>query len=427
MIGLTVAVVIVLGLVGLLVGTLVFDSEQPSQPLGAGKKGKAGGPVAAGAGKGKGKSKPRAVEPDKELAVGPGARFATIAGALGYIRQHAADYRDDTRSTNVTISVIAENCPESIEIDASDNWPRGVKIVAGGLGTVTLAPKTAGPVIRIKGGAEFLSIEGFTIQAEGKKVAIELEGVLQAVQLKNLVVQGFTETGILGKSASGISVKDALLLENVRLQAGDSQAVGIRLVEGQTDATQRLTVRGGSIIGPMAAGVVFNSKTYDVLIQQTIIHNAAVGIRIDGQSPFLQNTEFSNNTFHQLERGIVFSAMPDSTSNGLVFSRNLFAAIKGPEIVVEKDFKELPFNGMVSVSVPILHNWSTRTVPANPKQGERELMLPNPKGQRTGRLKFLSTDPADDQFLVPSPGVLPRNLGGAGPGLQPYVGARPPG
>jgi hypothetical protein len=177
------------------------------------------------------------------------------------------------------------------------------------------------------------------------------------------------------------------------------------------------------MIGPMRAGLEMTDHVVDLTLQQSVIQSAKVALLFSGENRRWRNIAIRNNTFRQVERGLVFEHMPTDSSDNVRIRRNLFLEIAGPECVVETKYDELQFSQMVSMTGAIRENWSTRTETADPKKGERELMLPGGERQRGVQVEFSSTDPLASDFLEPRAGTLPQR--GPGDSKDPaFIGAQ---
>lgn len=407
-IGLSVAAVAILGLI--VVAVLLFSGEAEKPAGNGGDEGKtARNPTSK-----KGKATPKAAAPraKKLLKVGgPESEYETIAAALQYVQSHHEDYRGSGRRVQVTIEVLGDaTYAESIVIDGSkQSWPTGIAIVNSGLGLATLAPAGSDPIIRLHQ-VEYVQVRGFHLQAAGRPVAIVLAGGQDRVQLQQLTVEGFSRSGIRAEGVAGEPSQDVLQLQDLLLKAGNPQAVGLQFTRG-VYPTANVKVHRCRVIGPLAVGIQLDDNVSSMVIQESIIQGAQVGLQLAGKNRTWKRVRMENITFFQVTRGIVFEQMPGENSEGVVISRNLFAEQRGPECVVENGYNELNFSRMMSANRSIAQNWSSRQEEANGELGERELMLPNPKPQRGISVKFSSADPGSPEFLVPQPGVIRGHVG----------------
>ncbi|HAB10522.1 MAG TPA: hypothetical protein DCE47_02395, partial [Planctomycetaceae bacterium] len=361
----------------------------------------------------------------KTLQVGGvDAEYETITAALAYVREHVDGYSRRSRRIQVTINVLGgQTYAESIEIDGKkQKWPTGIAIVSTGVEPAIIAPTGRKSGIRLNQ-VEYVRIEGFRVEVKGKPTGVVLAGAQDRVQLENLVIDGFTESGIDLQGAAGEPSQDALRLIDLRLTAGGAAAVGVRLSEGVYD-TSHVEITGCRLIGPQRAGIQLTDTATYVAVSRTVVQSAGVALEFSGENRTWRHLKIHNNTFSKVQRGLVFEHMPTDNSDNVTIRRNLFHEIEGPECLVENGYVELQFSQMVSTAGSITENWSTRTAPADLKKGERELMLPGLKQQRGVKVEFSSTDPAASDFLEPRDGTLPRR-GPGNPKDPAFIGAQP--
>lgn len=361
----------------------------------------------------------------KTLQVGGvDAEFETITAALAYVREHKDGYAKLSRRIQVTINVLGgQTYAESIEIDGKkQQWPTGIAIISTGVEPAILAPPGRKPGIRLDQ-VEYVRIEGFRIEVKGKPTGVVLAGAQDRVQLENLVIDGFTASGIDAQGAAGDASQDALRLVDLRLTAGGAEAVGMKLSEGVYD-TAHVEITGCRLIGPQRAGIQLTDTATYLAVRRTVIQSAQSAVLFSGENRTWKHISIHNNTFSKVRRGLVFEHMPTDNSDSVTIRRNLFHEVQGPECLVEHEYVELKFSQMVSTASSISENWSTRSVAADLKKGERELMLPGLKQQRGVRVEFSSTDPQASDFLEPRDGTLPHR-GPGNPKDPAFIGAQP--
>jgi len=360
----------------------------------------------------------------RTLEVGPEAEFKTIASALAHVRDHKAGYRTSSRRIQATINVLGGNTyAESIEIDGSQQqWPTGIEIISTGVEPAVIAPGGQKPGIHLKH-VEYIRIVGFRIAAKGKPAGVVLVGVQDRVQLEELVVEGFTAAGIDARGVAGDPSQDVLKLTGLVLRAGGPEAVGLKFSSGTYDTNSNIRILRCRVIGPLRAGLEMTDHVVNLTLQESVIQSAKVGILFSGKDRRWRDFAIRNNTFAQVDRGLVFEHMPTDSSDNVSIRRNLFFEVGGPECVVENKYMELKFSQMLSGTAAISENWSTRTEAADLKRGERELMLPGRAGQRGVTVEFSSTDPQAPDFLEPRAGTLPRR-GPGDPKDPAFIGAQ---
>ncbi|HEX6987357.1 MAG TPA: hypothetical protein VF170_18410, partial [Planctomycetaceae bacterium] len=309
---------------------------------------------------------------------------------------------------------------EAVLIDNRDfSFPKRVRLVSDGPEPATLAPDGNGPAVRLVS-VERFEIEGFRLDAGGRAAAIELGSYLSGTKLRNLVIDGATGTGVLGLGPAGGFGNERLTVENVTVRGAGGEAVGVRLTGGESTATGHVLLRGLRLLGPMSAGLVIDDVASDIELRESVLSEAGDGVRIAG-SPRLRDLVVRNNTFFRTGRGIVFEAMPESGSDGFAFRRNIFAESATADAVVERGFDFDAFTRMLTTQgAPIEHNLTTRPEPA-----ENGIDLFSSRGRRGAELAFVSTDPSQPAFLVPTSASAAAKAGG-GQGPDGYAGALPP-
>ena len=399
------------------------SGEEPGKGSGGGAKNSGGESGGSGGG---------VVEPVDPLAaskrtleVGPEARFKTIVSALDFVREHKSAYRPQSRRVQVTINVLGGlSYAESIEIDGTQGlWPTGIEIRSTGVEPAVLVPAAGKPGILLTQ-VEHISISGFRIDAKSRPVGVVLTGVQDRVALEGLTIDGFTEAGIDARGVAGDPSDDVLRLTGLVLRSGGPGSVGLRFSSATYDTNSHVRILGCRMIGPMRAGLEMTDHVVDLTLQQSVIQSAKVAVLFSGDNRRWRNIAIRNNTFRQVERGLVFEHMPTDSSDNVRIRLNLFLEVAGPECVVETKYAELQFSQMVSTTGAISENWSTRTETADPKKGERELMLPGIVMQRGVQVEFSSTDPLVSDFLEPRDGTLPHR--GPGDSKDPtFIGAQP--
>ena len=201
------------------------------------------------------------------------------------------------------------------------------------------------------------------------------------------------------------------------------KAVGVRF-QADFTATSNVAIHGSRFFGPMSAGIQLEGDIDNLSIRDCIFAEAGVGIRSTGDTPTFRDVRVVNNTFYKLQRGIVFSRMPnEASSGGLHFDRNLFAELTGPEGIVVKGFQLSAFKKMTGNNANVTHNWSSRPAPNKPAAGELNLFVNGGKRGVEG-LKFASTKPGSGNFLAPqAPDV---KVSASEDAAHPYVGAVAP-
>jgi hypothetical protein len=131
-----------------------------------------------------------------------------------------------------------------------------------------------------------------------------------------------------------------------------------------------------------------------------------------------------NNTFHRVQRGILFDQMPTSGSGGFVVLHNLFVGVNpGPEAFVEHGFDSAAAHLLLAPGAA-RHNWSDRKSEAV-QAGELDIFAQD--GRRgIETVPFASRDPSAPEFLRPATPAVRNDLQGPAQNADPYVGAIAP-
>jgi len=366
------------------------------------------------------------------IKVGSVGDLSSINDALNYIKKNKDRYDRSPRRINVVIEVTSqETFTESIVIDNSKgDYPTGIRIATKPDLRASLKPSGSGPAIRLIS-AEHIEIEGLDIDASGRDVAIEIGGDATRSKLQKLNVTGHRNTGILLHGSGGHSA-DALLLEEIDLRPAGGGAIGLHCNGSADDAPGFFKLVNCRLIGPQKDAIYFETETRNVELRENILDTPEVGIHFAGNAAMWSSFVIVNNTFYKCSRaGVELEAMPPANvglagSTSFAFHRNLFAACKGPELVVLKDYDDEKFDQFLSGS-GVVQNWSDRQQEADPAKGERELIHKAIVGaqQRPAKIEFGSENRNSDDFLRLKPGVPYRQIGGQKLDTKPYIGARP--
>ncbi len=307
-----------------------------------------------------------------EFSVGPNGDFLTIAKGLEALRKTVGTLDPDApRTLRVMGGAIYD---ERLEIDNSEPvYPRVVRILSVGEEPAVLAPLQGdGPVVMLTG-VEQLTLEGFTIDAKAKAVAVELRGPLPGTRLDNLEIINFTSTGILGDATSGSSRVGPIRIEGCILRSDSAGAEGLLFVGKEVTPLNHLELTGLRVVGPMKAGVVFAVNAVEVKIQTSSFAQVDGGIVFEGDALRLRDVLVQNNEILHAKRGIVFEHMPRYNSEGLSLLGNRFFDIPEQEAVVENGFSTDDWNKLMATKGSrIAANKSNR--PAGPPpEGQADL------------------------------------------------------
>ena len=352
---------------------------------------------------------------------GPEADLDSIAAALKYIRENKSQYDRVTRKATVRIEVAGgATYNERIQIDNSDfSYPSGIQIFATGDAKAILKPSGGAPVISLKSSVEFFEMKGFEIDANGGDTAIDLQDYLTSLKLSESAIVGFKKSGILLNGAAG-SLNDELKFEQLDIQ-GAAGSVGLRVVNGDVSAS-RFRCTKSRFAGPMATAIAFETDVSYADIREVAISKVGTGISLSGASREWRAVVLANITIHDSDKGIVFTDMPAPASTDFVIAKCLFVDVRGPEGVVEKDFKVEDFRRILSNNGSgIEQNFSTR---ADPGENANELPLVMfPDTQRIKSMEFHATNLGDAKFLKPKQRL---NNQGRNHRTQPFIGAVAP-
>jgi eukaryotic-like serine/threonine-protein kinase len=363
------------------------------------------------------------------VKVGPGSDFSTINAALDYLKTNKTRYDTGSRRTSCKVEVVGgETYNEAIVVDNSGGaYPPGIQIVSSGVGRAKLTPSGSGPAIKLVG-IEFFVIQGFDVDASGKDVAIELSGYLSRSCLKDLNVSGFSKVGIAMKGAVGFNGAE-IGLEKIDLRGAGRTTAGIHVTSGE-NSTSRIKITNCRLFGPQENGLLIESDVTYLEMRENIVANADVGISFRAGPLTLRDVQILNTTFYKCSRGgIILDQMPtpaggSSGTGGLAISRNLFAQVNGPELLIESDFDDKKFDRFFSTAIGgVEQNWSDRQQSADIAAGQREIV--HRDNQRIPAIEFSSTDADSPDFLSLKKNVPYAQILGENMETKPYIGARP--
>lgn len=345
----------------------------------------------------------------REISVGPQGDYKSLRSALAAAKKN---FRWRGRQDRLTIRVAGgQTYPERLVFDnsnLSDQWPQGIRLIAEGGGKAVLAPRGSDPVIELKG-IEFLTIDGFELQADDVDVAVIMSGFMLGTSLRHMTINGYTGVGIRCVAPVGFSGAQAeeVVLEDIELRASAPNAVGVRLEAGRNVPTNQRIV-GCRFVGPMSTGIQIDCDVRNMEISQSIFYELQKGIEFDKPDLSLGRVRIADNTFYDTQVGIEFAGMPASSSQDLRFLRNVFDRVERAEALVRGRYDETTFFRLVA-SGGIGQNWTSRPAPQAPLPGEIDLFTA--QGKRGQRLEFVSTSPEHPKFLMPSAGAPHKSIG----------------
>ena len=422
------AIAAVVVLVVLWVGWALFGPSGSSSNA----QGDANGQPAADANAGEQAASQKVENLGTQVTVGRSGNFRTIADALNYVINYQSSQFNVGDQPNFVIEVAGgEIFPESIAFDHSIDitsselprkLPRNVHLVSKGGQPAVLAPSGTEPVIRLNAVTHF-TLEGFTIDASGKEVAVELKGNNLKTKLSRLTVSGFTSIGIHGVGTQGL-VNNEIELQSIEFKPAAPQAVGVFLDESPTSSTMAVKLQRCRFWGPMEIGLQVHTSANSLNLTENVFVQNKQGLAFTGNSGHWQDVIVANNTFFECPEPIVFETMPGSHSSDLVFARNLFVGSSGPEAVVESGMNQQAMKSVIRGNGKgIEHNWSDR---AAEKPAGSELDLFANSGKRGAELKLESVDPQNQRFLAPSADSKHKAVGQPPGGQKKYIGAVAP-
>lgn len=362
----------------------------------------------------------------KVIDVGPDGHFKEIWQALSYLNKERNKYAGGAKvgRPNVTLAVTAGQTYEAFGLDnhGGQNYPSGIHIIARG-GREKIKPREDGLCVRLIS-VENFRLENFDLDAPGKDAAMEIVGYSTGVWTK-LSLSGYTKAGI---RAEGFAAQgDDTYIQEVDFHGSGTSAVGIQFNKSVT-STRFVAVRNCRFIGPHKAGVEFTASAKQMQFRENIFDHGEVGVSFTAGGDW-EYVLLANNTFFgQSRAGIRFAGMPSTKSNNLVFHRNLFAQVAGPEMLVEKDLQQSALETYLfnkGSEKGLSENWSDRKEPAAEAKGEFELIT-DPK-RREGAISFASTDIKSPDFLMLAAGAPAGDVPNQSAMLrtQSFVGAKP--
>jgi serine/threonine protein kinase len=348
---------------------------------------------------------------DGDIRVGPRGHFKTIGEAIDFVRESYAHDVLFSPSTGKprTIKVAGwHTYPERIDIDNSDfHFPKALRIVCDDPVPAILAPPDQQPVVRLHG-VEGFNLEGFEIDATGKKAAIELSGYLVGTRLRNLEISGDCDTSILVHGAMGLErPQSRCILDHLVLRRRRPGGTGMRFEQG-INPSSNLTITGCRLFGPFESAVTFNGPAVGIAIRESIITRASVGILLERDGLAVKDLAIVNNTFHKMDRGIVFRDTPPGPTIDLTVQRNLFDAVANAEMFVERGSDRTGLLARFPKGA-VTGNWTSRKVDKPLPDGQIDLFASG--GQTGAAFKFQTNDQDDARFLTPTADAPHKTLG----------------
>ena len=164
-----------------------------------------------------------------EITVGDNADYRTIGEALTAANERSG--KPGFPDIQVIRVAGGQIYTERIRIDATTDpkWRKGIVLMCDDVDRAVLTGPGAEPVVFLRGISKF-TLKGFEIRADNKPVAIELADQLVGTQLQQLQISGFSQAGIHGVNAQGLSTPEGrLVFSKLVFRANNKQAVAVEL------------------------------------------------------------------------------------------------------------------------------------------------------------------------------------------------------
>jgi len=150
----------------------------------------------------------------------------------------------------------------------------------------------------------------------------------------------------------------------------------------------------------------------DVDVEETVFHQVAVGLHLQGAAANWRNLLVASNTFYKVGQGVLFDMMPGPATDGLSFFNNLFVESAERDVIVAQGYNDAEFLRMFASNPGgIDFNWTTRTAQVPPVPAEIPSLFESRRGRYGATPQFITVDPASDDFLRPAPGSPQANVG----------------
>lgn len=351
------------------------------------------------------------------VRVGHNSEFSNIGRAVQSILENRADHEASAggKPLRFIISVTpGQPFEEALVLDES--FPGELHLKSENNNRVKLVPSGNEPVISIKN-LDNVTIENFSIDLSGfppKDTGIVISGKASRCQIKQTIISGAGKASVVLTGAKGGSGAGAILLDGVTIQNSSPTAFGIHIAKG--DASQNVTLQRCRFIGSLAAAM-FIEGSFDVLTlrncavsggQSSSTNGLHFGIGVAVKNLLIERCSFTNLG----GSAILFEDMPAGGSDNLSWRNNLFASVKGAELLIKKNYDAKKFDSLISQEKPIANNWCDRPA-AKPIPGEHDLL--GEGGLRIASIEFASADPKTDLYLTPKPNTPYKTAGVAKP------------
>ncbi len=331
------------------------------------------------------------------ITVGPVGNFATLQAAIDHISDQALSGGTSSLINEIRVAP-GTTLTENIKIDNKDLgvFPADVKIIGVGPQIPTLKPATNDAPIITLNGIEKLRLENFVIDANSQAQACELSGYLVGTRLVNLKFINVSNTAIRATNVAGLG-GDKLFIENCTFEGNSTSATLIELEED----SRKVLIQNCQFIGPAMSSISISGTAWDIEVQRNIFTTCEQGLVLKGSDQDISSLTISNNTFHNLNRGVVFEAGPNLITKKLSLFQNLFASIKDREVWAYRP--EIDQAQLKKEAPPWRNNWTDR----NAEQTEANSIYIFTDDGHVGKpIGFQSTKHKQDNFFKPNNGEV---------------------
>lgn len=334
---------------------------------------------------------------DGRVAVGPHSEFQTISSVLNFLKSHSQELPQKV----FTVTLLAGTYHEALRIDTF--FPARIHLEAAQGQQVILKSPNREPIIRLQGSYQGFGLTGVTLDANSGPVAMEISGMVPELQLRQVTIQNYSETGILAQGITGGSETESRLAFDRLVFRPNSRTPRTTAIflRDETRPLINSLFKGLRFYGPMAAGIASEASWNSVEIVECLFHDTQTGILLSGKDRLLEEVVFASNTFYLGNRGIVFSHLPSEESTQVGFCNNLFYDQRGSNVLVEKGHNPAQFFKCCNQwNSGIGYNWTTNQTPL-PEEVD---LFTHGRGKCDAKssIRFQSLDPASHLFLVPA-------------------------
>lgn len=352
------------------------------------------------------------------ITVGPEANFGTLNEALEYLRTNVSP--TDNKEYTVTFQGV-EKLSEPILINNESllsKLPSKLTIRGSQEGYLPVSVSGSDPCLTI----DYVSgvkLERFLFNGNSnQKSTLTIKGDCLGSKVLNCKFHNIAKIGILISDVAGLAENRNEIRDCV-FRSKASYAVGIDMT-GKNLPVSGWKVLKNLFVNCKRTGVLLNSDSLRwITIQQCRFSGGKSGIEWAIPAPIIDDLAICNNTFHQLEKPLQLTGMPDSSSSNLLIARNYFSNVSGNELQSNTNFTASEFKKVLSsFEGGISYNWTTRS---KPEKFENAYDLCSPKGRyKDEKIQFMSTNPDSSDFLRPAKGTMwikdistkyPRHIG----------------